>query len=64
MRLTVFWERMGERFGTAYAESVARDVSFAAFGGRSVVEALAAGEKPKTVWLAVCDLYDVPAHER
>ena len=64
MRLTVFWERMGERFGTAYADSVARDVSIAALGGRTVTEALAAGEKPKEVWLAVCELFDVPAKDR
>lgn len=64
MRLTVFWERMAERFGTAYADSVARDVSIAALGGRTVAEALAAGEKPKAVWLAVCELFDVPAKDR
>ncbi|HVE62655.1 MAG TPA: DUF3046 domain-containing protein [Mycobacteriales bacterium] len=64
MRLTVFWERMGERFGTAYADSVARDVSLAALGGRTATEALAAGEKPREVWLAVCELFEVPAKDR
>ena len=64
MRLTVFWELMEGRFGTAYADSVARDITMAGLGGRTVHEALAAGEKPKQVWLAVCDYFEVPVKDR
>ena len=64
MRLTVFWERMQARFGSAYADSVSRDLVLAPLGGRSVVEALAAGVEPGEVWRAVCEAVEVPEHER
>lgn len=64
MRLTDFWARMNRRFGPAYAESFARDQVLAPLGGRTVIEALAAGEEAKAVWRAVCEAVDVPAPER
>ena len=60
MRLTEFWARMSEHFGPAYAESFAHDHVLAGLGGRTVEEALAAGESPKIVWRAVCVDQDVP----
>lgn len=60
MRLTVFWERMRAQFGDSYAASVAKDYVLAGLGGRTVDQALAAGENPKTVWRAVCEAFDVP----
>lgn len=64
MRLTEFWERMGERFGPAYADSVARDQVIGRLGNRTVYEALAAGETPKQVWRAVCEHFEVPVTDR
>ena len=64
MRLTVFWERMRAQFGEAYAESVAKDQVIAALGDRTVNQALANGEDPKTVWRAVCETFDVPQRLR
>ena len=64
MRLTVFWERMNARFGSAYAESVARDFTVAQLEGRTVAEALAAGVPAKQVWLAICDAFEIPAKDR
>jgi hypothetical protein len=64
VRLTVFWERMTARFGGAYADSVARDLVIAELGGRSVVEALAAGVEPAEVWRAVCETVEVPVRDR
>lgn len=55
---------MTERFGSAYAESLARDVVLAAVGERSAVEALEAGVEPKDVWLAVCEYAEVPVADR
>jgi len=55
---------MERRFGSAYAESLARDHVFADLGGRTVCEALAEGEDAKRVWLAVCEAFAVPARER
>lgn len=64
VRLTEFWDRMRQQFGAAYAESIATDQVLGELGGRTVREALAAGEDTKTVWRAVCDAFDVPARER
>jgi hypothetical protein len=55
---------MEERFGAVYAESVARDQVISALGDRTVVEALAAGEPAKDVWLAVCEHYEIPVRDR
>jgi hypothetical protein len=64
MRLTVFWERMRAQFSEQYAESVAKDQVLAALGGRTVNQALADGEDPKTVWRAVCETFEVPERLR
>jgi hypothetical protein len=60
VRLTVFWERMAEFFGEAYADSVAKDHVLSTLGGRTVDKALADGEDAKTVWRAVCEAFNVP----
>ena len=49
MRLTEFWERMRAQFGATYADSLAKDQVLAQLGGRSVVEALEAGEPARRV---------------
>ncbi|MEW2352734.1 DUF3046 domain-containing protein [Spirillospora sp. NPDC029432] len=60
MRLTVFWDRMRQQFGDAYAESVAKDHVMAELGGRTIEQALADGEPAKKVWQAVVATFDVP----
>ncbi|MFJ1598353.1 MULTISPECIES: DUF3046 domain-containing protein [Streptomyces] len=64
MRLTIFWERMADHFGVAYAESFARDHVMAELGGRTVYGALEAGWETKDVWRAVCVAMDIPAEKR
>jgi hypothetical protein len=64
MRLTDFWYRMGEQFGPAYAESLARDHVIAGLGSKTVTQALADGDDAKFVWRAVCDEFEVPARYR
>ncbi len=64
MRLTEFWARMEQRFGSAYAASYAKDQVLPELGGRTVEEALAQGEGAKQVWRAVCDATQAPASER
>lgn len=64
MRLTEFWERMEHQFGVAYADSVSRDQSLPTLGGRTVREALEAGEDVRAVWYAVCEHFGVPARQR
>ena len=57
MRLTDFWARMDRVFGAGYAASVASDQVLPQLGGRTVREALAAGEETVTVWRAVVAAY-------
>lgn len=64
MRLTEFWERMRDRFGPAYADSVARDQVIGGLGNRTVNEALAAGVSAKDVWRAVCVHFEIPVADR
>ncbi len=61
VRLTQFWQLMEMQFGSVYAYSVAKDYVIAELGGRTVEQALADGERPKTIWVAVCATFDVPA---
>ncbi len=64
MRLQEFWSRLDEQFGAMRAQSVSRDHLFSSLGGRSAVEAIEAGLPVRTVWLAICDAYDVPPKDR
>lgn len=64
VRMTVFWDRMNQQFGEAYAPSVAKDHVIAELGSRTVEQALADGEDAKAVWRAVCEAFDVPERAR
>ncbi|MCA1824329.1 MAG: DUF3046 domain-containing protein [Mycobacteriales bacterium] len=64
MRHTEFWKRMNARFGEVYADSLARDLVLAALGGRTVHQAIRSGVDLKEVWLAVCEVAEVPARDR
>lgn len=55
---------MEARFGVHYARSYAADQVLAQLGGRTVLEALDAGEDVKGVWRAVCDATAAPASDR
>lgn len=55
---------MDDEFGPAYARTLARDLVMSSLGERTVVEALAAKEDTRTVWLAICDAMDVPEQRR
>ena len=57
MRLTDFWWRMEQVFGPGYASSVATDQVLPQLGGRTVDQALAAGEETVVVWRAVVAAY-------
>jgi hypothetical protein len=57
LRLTEFWARLEQVFGAAYARSVAADQVLSQLGGRTIEQALAAGEEPLVVWRAICAAY-------
>ena len=64
MRHTEFWERMDPALGPRYARSWAEQHVLRDLDGRTVEEALDAGEPPKTVWRAVWAELELPARER
>jgi hypothetical protein len=55
---------MEHALGPAYARSWAGQHVLADLGGRTVEDALAAGEEPKVVWRVVWEALDLPARER
>ena len=57
MRLTDFWARLEQVFGAGYAASVADDQVLPQLGGRTIRQALEAGEQTVVVWRAVCAAY-------
>lgn len=63
VRLTEFWRRMEERFGAAYARSLAHDYRLPLLGS-TIDEALAGQVETKEVWRAVCAEFDMPSHLR
>jgi hypothetical protein len=55
---------MERALGPSYARSWAGQHVLAELDGRTVEEALAAGEDPKVVWRAVWAALELPARER
>ena len=64
VRITEFWQKMDEQFGSVYAQSVAKDYVLAGLGDRTVQKALADGEDVKVIWRAVCAAFPVPERLR
>ncbi|MCO1340151.1 histidine kinase [Kocuria polaris] len=64
MRLSDFWRLMEDEFGSGYAHVLADDLVLTDLGGRTASSALAAGERPKRVWLSICEAQDVPEARR
>ena len=60
MRFTEFWGRMEAALGSSYAAVWASQQVLADLGGRTVDQALAAGEPPKVVWRAVAERLELP----
>jgi hypothetical protein len=64
VRHTEFWARMEAALGPAYARTWSQQQVLAALDGRTVEQALASGESCKTVWHAVWESLELPAHDR
>lgn len=66
VKLSDFWSRLEQVFGTAYATSVASDQVLTQLGGRTVRQALTDGTDVVTVWRAVVAAFPerVPAKLR
>jgi hypothetical protein len=55
---------MEHHLGASYADSWARDYVIEGLGGRTVHQALQAGEDTKVVWRAVADALRLPLSDR
>ena len=64
MRHTEFWARMEHVLGATYARVWSRQQVLADLGGRTVDEALEAGEPPKRVWRVVAEALSLPDSQR
>jgi hypothetical protein len=64
MRISDFWRLMDDEFGAGYSRVLSSSLVLAGVGGRTADDALAAGINPREVWLAVCDVQDVPESRR
>ena len=64
MRISDFWRLMDDEFGSAYSRVLAADLVLTGLSGRTAQQALESGIDPKRVWLAVCDIQEVPQERR
>ena len=64
MRHSELRERMEQHLGGPYSRVWAQQHVLAELDGRTVEEALAAGEQPRRVWRAVWAALELPASER
>ena len=64
MRLSEFWLAVSEEFGDQYGRVLVHDVVLDPVGGLTAEQAIAAGVQPRQIWLALCDVQDVPPARR
>jgi hypothetical protein len=64
VRISDFWRLMDDEFGAGYSRVLSSTLVLAGVGGRTADQALSAGVPPKQVWLALCDVQDVPPERR
>ncbi|MCB5274408.1 hypothetical protein BJG92_01941 [Arthrobacter sp. SO5] len=64
MRISDFWRLMDDEFGAGYSRVLSSSMVLAGVGGRTADQALNAGVPPRQVWLALCDVQDVPPERR
>ena len=55
---------MDDEFGAGYSRFLSNTLVLAGVGGRNADQALSAGIPPRQVWLAVCEVQDVPQERR
>lgn len=60
MKLSEFQRAVADEFGVEYGRALTHDLVLGELGGRTAVEALAAGIATRDVWIALCRETDVP----
>ncbi|MDN4645462.1 DUF3046 domain-containing protein [Arthrobacter sp. PsM3] len=64
MRISDFWRLMDDEFGAGYSRVLSSSLVLAGVGSRTADQALSAGVPPRQVWLALCEVQDVPPERR
>lgn len=64
MREAELWRRLETTLGRVYAQAWAGQVVLSEIGGRTVIEALAAGVDRKQIWRAVWSKLELPVRDR
>jgi hypothetical protein len=64
VRKSEFARAIVDEFGEGYGRVVTRDVVLATLGNVTADEAIARGDEPRDVWLALCDIENVPVARR
>ena len=64
MKETELWTRLREQLGDGYYRVWAAEFSLAELGSRTVNEAVRDGLPSKTIWRAVWEALELPAHQR
>lgn len=55
---------MDDEFGAGYSRVLSSSLVLAGVGSRTADQALSAGVPPRQVWLALCEVQDVPPERR
>ena len=55
---------MDDEFGAGYSRVLSSSLVLAGVGSRTADQALSAGVAPRQVWLALCEVQDVPPERR
>jgi hypothetical protein len=55
---------MDDEFGAGYSRVLSSSLVLAGVGSRTADQALRAGVPPRQVWLALCEVQDVPPERR
>lgn len=64
MRKSQFARAVVDEFGEGYGRVVTRDVVLAGLGNVTADEAIARGDEPRDVWMAICEIENVPPERR
>ncbi|MFN8080368.1 MAG: DUF3046 domain-containing protein [Kineosporiaceae bacterium] len=62
--MSEFWQLVEDEFGAVYGRTLARDHVLGSLAQRTAERALADGEDPRAVWLALCIDLEVPENRR
>jgi Protein of unknown function (DUF3046) len=64
VRISDYWRLMDDEFGAGYSRVLSSTLVLAGVGGRTADQALSSGVSPRDVWLAMCEVQDVPPERR